>query len=155
MSTSAEFPAVEAAEQAAAIMAAAGMPRMASRALMAITAAPAEGYTAAELAERLGVSAAAISGAVKYLETIGLIHRVSAAGSRRVRFVIVGGAWDSVVRGSLSIYERLATLTDDIATQLAGDEVAQARSREIADFFRFFAERMPALIDEWEQTRRE
>ncbi|MGB4138065.1 MAG: helix-turn-helix domain-containing protein, partial [Microbacterium sp.] len=52
------------AEDAAAIMTAAGFPRMPARIFMALVAAPAEGYTAAELGERLGVSAAAVSGGV-------------------------------------------------------------------------------------------
>ena len=69
----------EPAEQAAAMMTAAGMPRMPARVMMALVGSPDEGYTAAELAERLGVSAAAVSGAVRYLQSIHIIHRLPAS----------------------------------------------------------------------------
>ena len=48
------FPGAEAAERAAAMLTAAGMPRMAARVMMALVGSPDEGYSAAELAERLG-----------------------------------------------------------------------------------------------------
>ena len=60
-----EHLATEPAEQAAAMMTAAGMPRMPARAMMALVAAPEGGYTAADLADRLGVSAASVSSAVQ------------------------------------------------------------------------------------------
>ena len=56
-----DHPGAEAAEQAAAMLTAVGMPRMPARVMMALAGSPDDGYTAAELAERLGVSAAAVS----------------------------------------------------------------------------------------------
>ena len=74
--TDATFPGAEPAERAAAMLTAAGMPRMASRVMMALVGSPDEGYSAAELGERLGVSAAAVSGAVRYLQTIRIVRRM-------------------------------------------------------------------------------
>jgi DNA-directed RNA polymerase specialized sigma24 family protein len=62
-----DHPGTGPAEQAAALLTAAGMARMPARVMMALVGSPDEGYTAAELGERLGVSAAAVSGAVRYL----------------------------------------------------------------------------------------
>ena len=52
-----------------------GFPRMPSRVLITLMAADEEALTAAELAERLDVSPAAISGAVRYLIHIGMLQR--------------------------------------------------------------------------------
>ena len=57
---SSEHPGVDAAEQAAAMLTSAGMARMPARVMMALVGSPDEGYTAAELGDRLGVSAAAV-----------------------------------------------------------------------------------------------
>ena len=62
------------------MLTAAGMPRMPARVMMALVGSPDEGYTAAELAERLGVSAAAVSGAVRYLSRCASSTALSRAG---------------------------------------------------------------------------
>lgn len=144
--------AIEPSEQAAAILTAAGMPRMPARVLMALVAAPDEGYTAADLADRLGASAAAISGAVRYLQTLQVVRRVSMPGQRRDRYMLVDDTWYAAVAGKDPMYLALASLIDRI-TEQTGAGVAAARSREMAEFFRFMAARMPQLLDEWEALR--
>ncbi|HAN23334.1 MAG: MarR family transcriptional regulator [Microbacterium sp.] len=142
--------ALEPAEQAAAMMTAAGMARMPARVMMALVAAPATGYTAAELADRLGVSPAAVSGAVRYLVTLRFVHRRSVPGDRRDRYEIVQDGFYSSVALNAPVYARLATAIDEIGdAQDDTDADAVARARDLAEFFRFLAERMPALIDEW------
>lgn len=149
-----EHRAVEAAERGAAVMAAAGMPRMPARVMMALIAAPAEGYTAAELCERLGVSAAAVSGAVRYLQQLHFIHRRTVPGQRRERYVLLEDAFYRSVVDNEPVYARSATILDDMAAALDEDPVAQQRAADIAGFMRFLARRMPRLIDEWEAERR-
>jgi len=68
------------AERTAALLHRTGFPRMPARVLMALTVAE-SGLTAAELAERRDVSAAAISGAVRYLQTLAMIHRFPNPGA--------------------------------------------------------------------------
>ncbi|MEI3848842.1 MULTISPECIES: GbsR/MarR family transcriptional regulator [Microbacterium] len=145
---------VDAAEDAAAMIASVGFPRMPARVLMALIAAPAEGYTAGDLAERLGVSAAAVSGAVRYLQTIQVIRRVSRPETRRDRYVIVSDTWYGLMTNNGPIYERLAAHIEAIGDAHADDHAARDRAAEMADFFRFMAARMPALVDEWEAQRR-
>jgi DNA-binding transcriptional regulator GbsR (MarR family) len=70
-------------EHAARVFADWGFPRMAARVLFVMMTANEPGLTAADLAERLGVSPAAISGAVTYLIQLGLLERVPVPGSRR------------------------------------------------------------------------
>jgi DNA-binding transcriptional regulator GbsR (MarR family) len=70
-----------------------GFPRMPSRVLVTLMSADEDALTAAELAERLDVSPAAISGAVRYLIHVGLLQRVPTPGSRRDRYRLPLDPW--------------------------------------------------------------
>lgn len=147
--------AVDAAESAAAVITAVGFPRMPARVMMALIAAPAGGYTAGELGDRLGVSAAAVSGAVRYLQTVQVIRRVSRPDQRLVRYEIISDAWYGMMASNSPVYDRLAAFIDEIGAAHADDHAARERSDEMAEFFRFMSRRMPQLIDEWETLRAE
>jgi len=146
-------PGVEAAEQAAAMLAAAGMARMPARVMMALVGSPDEGYTAAELADRLGVSPAAVSGAVRYLVSMRLIQRLSRPGDRRDRYDLTDDAWSGMITSNAPLYAALAAHMETIADENADAPISVARAREIADFLRYLTERMPQLADEWRAER--
>lgn len=146
-------PGIEPAEQAAAMMTAAGMSRMPARVMMALVGSPDEGYTAAELAERLGVSAGAVSGAVRYLQSMRIIQRLSRPGNRRDRYDLADDAFAGVVTGNSPLYARLGDLMDRIADENDDSPLSVARARATADFLRFLAERMPQLAAEWQAQR--
>lgn len=148
-----EHPGTEPAEQAAAMLAAAGMARMPARVMMALVGSPDEGYTAAELADRLGVSAAAVSGAVRYLVSMRLIQRLPRPGDRRDRYDLVDDAWADMIAVNAPLYGGLAAQMDSIADENPGAPLSVARAREVADFLRYLAERMPRLADEWRAER--
>lgn len=147
-------PGVESAEQAAAMLAAAGMARMPARVMMALVGSPDEGYTAAELADRLGVSAAAVSGAVRYLISMRLIQRLSRPGDRRDRYDLTDDAWAGMITSNAPLYAALAAHMERIADENEDAPASVARARETADFLRFLTERMPQLVDEWRAQRR-
>jgi DNA-binding transcriptional regulator GbsR (MarR family) len=149
-----DHPGVDAAEQAAAMLAAAGMARMPARVMMALVGSPDDGYTAAELADRLGVSPAAVSGAVRYLVSMRFIHRLSKPGDRRDRYDLIGDAWAGMVAQTAPMYGRLADAMDQIADENADAPDSVARAREVADFLRYLAERMPRIAEEWRASRR-
>ena len=142
-----------AAEKAAAGFAAAGFPKMPARALMALVSSEDGSLTAAELAERLGVSAAAVSGAVRYLQTVGFVHRVSQPGSRRDLYALYDDEWYIVSMRKSPIYQSLAALTDATAEALPEGSAARSRVTEMGRFYRFLAARMPVILDEWERER--
>ena len=148
------YPGAEAAERAAAMLTAAGMPRMPARVMMALVGSPDEGYSAAELAERLGVSAAAVSGAVRYLQTIRIVHRISRAGDRRDRYDLIDDGWHSVVSGNTPLYGMLGDFIDAVADENSAAPQSVERAREMSAFFRFLSDRMPRLLDEWDEYRR-
>lgn len=149
----AEHPGAAPAEQAAALLTAAGMARMPARVMMALVGSPDDGYTAAELGERLGVSPAAVSGAVRYLVSMRLIQRVSRPGERRDRYDLVDDAWAGMITANAPMYAALAGAMDDIADENPDAPASVARARDVADFLRYLAERMPRLADEWRAER--
>ncbi len=146
-------PGVDAAEQAAAMLTAAGMARMPARVMMALVGSPDDGYTAAELADRLGVSAAAVSGAVRYLVSMRFIQRLSRPGDRRDRYDLTDDAWAGMITSNAPLYATLAAHMDRIADENTDAPASVARARETADFLRFLTTRMPQLVDEWRAQR--
>jgi predicted transcriptional regulator len=140
---------VEPAEQAAAMMTAAGMPRMPARVMMALVAAPEGGYTAAQLAERLGVSAAAVSGAVRYLQQLHFIQRRTRPGDRRDRYEFVHDPFYASIVGNMPVYAHLADYIDRIAADHDDDPDAHDRAVELAAFFRFLSTRMLQIVEDW------
>jgi hypothetical protein len=144
----------EFAERSAAVLTSAGFPRMASRVLMALTVSE-TGLTAADLAERLSASAAAISGAVRYLQSFGMVHRVEQAGSRRDVYELPDNPWFAAGVSEDRIYGTLSSLAEGMPEAAGGsDTVVGARIAEMSDFLQFFRRRLPELLDEWLKSRR-
>ena len=143
----------EVMEHSAAVLTAAGFPRMPARVLMALTVTETQGLTAAELAEKLDVSPAAISGAVRYLQTLGIIRRLAQTGTRRDRYELPSDWYALMVRNS-PIY---GVLADQAEAGLAAvgdpDSPATERLRDMAGFYRFVQGRLPEVMAEWEQVR--
>ncbi|WP_228484679.1 GbsR/MarR family transcriptional regulator [Microbacterium cremeum] len=148
-----DHPGIEAAEQAAAMLTAAGMARMPARVMMALVGSPDDGYTAAELAERLGVSPAAVSGAVRYLISMRLIQRLSRPGDRRDRYDLTDDAWDGMITANAPLYAALAMQLDRIADENTDAPASVARARDVADFLRYLSERVPEIAAEWRAGR--
>jgi hypothetical protein len=141
-------------ERAAAILTAAGFPKMPARVLMALTVTESGGLTAVELSDQLGASAAAISGAVRYLQTVGIIRRVSQTGSRRDRYELPEDAWYAALTSKNAVFGVLAAQADAGAAAIADPaSTARARLTAMAEFYRFIEGRMPLLLEEWEQVR--
>jgi DNA-binding transcriptional regulator GbsR (MarR family) len=130
-----------------------GVPRMPARVFVTLLATDSGALTAAELAERLHVSPAAISGAVRYLIQVDLITRERDPGSRRDRYRVFDDAWyEATVRR-----ERLLMRWEDNAREgvaaLGPATPAGARMVETVAFFEFLRREMAALQERWRQER--
>lgn len=136
-------------ERVAGMLAAAGFPRMPARVMMALMVSE-NGLTAAEVAHELGVSAAAVSGAVRYLQLLGFVARVPVSGSRRDRYAIVK-SWYAMTMTNVAVYEQVANVAARGARTLPKGGAAQARVEEMSDFFAFLHGRLGELVAEWEQ----
>ncbi|MCW2887229.1 MAG: hypothetical protein QOE54_1240 [Streptosporangiaceae bacterium] len=132
-----------------------GFPRMAARVLMTMMAADEKVLTAAELGERLEVSPAAISGAVRYLTQIGMVQREPVPGSRRDSYRLPDDAWyqAGVVKGGL--FKILVDIAAEGVPALGGEgSPSGARIAEMRDFFAFMQAEMTTMIEKWHETRR-
>ncbi|HEY0375188.1 MAG TPA: MarR family transcriptional regulator [Amnibacterium sp.] len=146
------------AERLAAVFAAAGFPRMPARVLMTLVTAPGARLTAVELRERLGISAAAVSGAVRYLETVHMVRRLPHERSRREVYEVADGTgWYTASLRATPVYDAIGALVPEgvaVATAAGAADVA-ARLDETARFFAFVRARLPVLLEEWEAIRQQ
>ncbi|MEJ3405248.1 helix-turn-helix domain-containing protein [Rathayibacter sp. YIM 133350] len=141
-------------EQSAAALTAAGFPRMPARVLMALMVSDSDGLTAPELADYLGVSAAAISGAVRYLQTVRMVHRVSQQGSRLDRYDLPAHAWYAATLGHNPTYDTILALAKAARPAFGNEDATGAqRVQEMAEFFTFVERRLPQLLEEWYAQR--
>lgn len=142
-------------EQMARMLADWGFPRMAGRVLFAIMAADEPALTASDLADRLGVSPAAISGAVRYLVHINMVARDPVPGSRRDRYRLVDDTFYEVTIAKMTLIKDLANIADQGVVAAGGeDRPSGARLAGMRDFYTFVQEMMPTLIDRWAERKR-
>jgi DNA-binding transcriptional ArsR family regulator len=136
-------------EQFAAALIEAGVPRMPARAFAALLATDTGALTASELAERLRVSPAAVSGAMRYLTQVNLASREREPGSRRDRFRVHGDVWyEAAVHRDHLLVRWAAALREGIAV-LGPQSPAGVRMAETLAFVEFVREELPLLLERW------
>jgi DNA-binding transcriptional regulator GbsR (MarR family) len=126
-----------------------GFPRMPSRVLITLMAADEEALTAADLAGRLGVSPAAISGAVRYLSHVGLLQRVPTPGSRRDRYRLPADPWYESASLKDGFMSQVAAASDDGVKALGTDSPGGERIARMRDFFVFVQGELGGLLARW------
>jgi len=142
-------------ERFASALADAGMSRMPARVFAALLASDSGRRTAAELAELLEVSPAGISGAVRYLNQIGLASRDRDPGSRRDHYRVHEDVWyESGIRRERMLAQFKASARDGVEA-LGLDTPAGRRLAETLAYFEFLQAEMPAVLARWHQKRAE
>jgi DNA-binding transcriptional regulator GbsR (MarR family) len=140
-------------ERFASVLVDAGMPRMPSRVFALLLATDSGRLTSAELAERLQVSPAAISGAVRYLTQVSLVSREREPGSRKDVYRLHDDQWyEAIVRREALLTRWERAILDGIDA-VGPDTPAGRRMRDTASFFEFLAVEMPALLTRWREQR--
>ncbi|MEU8179774.1 helix-turn-helix domain-containing protein [Micromonospora sp. NPDC049044] len=130
-----------------------GFPRMAARVLFTVMSAD-DPLTAAEIGDRLGVSAAAVSGAVRYLTQFGILIREPVPRSRRDRYRMPDNPWYEATITKTGIYKTFIDASEGGVIALGGPETpAGERVAEMRDFFIFVQEEIDSLGERW-RTRR-
>lgn len=130
-----------------------GMQRMAARVFATLLVAPANGYTAKEIGEVLGVSPAAVSGATAYLTRMGLAQRRRITGERVDRYDVLGTMWaEAMATETQTIRTLTAHLERGLETTPAGS-AAHERLDATRDFFVYMAAEMPKLVERWHASR--
>ena len=127
-----------------------GFPRTPAAVLMALMAAEDGALTAQQLRERLRTSAAAVSGAVRYLRLLGIVRVDPVPSTRQHRYSLAASpAWYTMSFTDVQRYRELADAAQAHAGRMRPGGAAD-RAAEMARFFRFLERRMPELLTEWQ-----
>jgi DNA-binding transcriptional regulator GbsR (MarR family) len=136
-------------ERFALLLTEAGMPRMPARVFACVLAEDEGQLTAGELAERLGVSPAAISGAVRYLTQVGMLDRHREPGERRDHYRLRDDLWYEIYAYRGEMLRRWERALVEGVELLGTDRPAGRRIEETREFFAFLREELPALMERW------
>ncbi|MEO3751525.1 MarR family transcriptional regulator [Streptomyces sp. B6B3] len=127
----------------------AGMQRMGARAFACLMVSEEDALTAAELARRLQVSPAAVSGAVRYLAQVHLLSRERQPGSRRERYRLYQNAWyESLMSRDVMLKRWSQTLQAGLGVVPEGS-AAHHRLAEMEEFIEFLDGELAGLLDRW------
>jgi DNA-binding transcriptional regulator GbsR (MarR family) len=129
----------------------AGMARMPARVFAALLANDEGRLTAAELAEQLRVSPAAISGAVRYLAQLRMVARGREPGERRDHYQVSGDMWYEVVARRDQILARWEQDLQDGIKAVGPDTPAGARLEENRRYFEFLRHEGPKVMARWRE----
>ena len=138
-------------ERFSSVLVAAGIPPMPARVFAALLVADAGRLTAAELAGILRVSPAAVSGGVRYLIQVGLVHKERVPGSRRDYYRMPDDVWSDMFRLRDQVMQRWAGLVREGIELLGPDTPAGARLAEHATFFEFVSRELPEVLKRWDE----
>ena len=133
----------------------AGLARLPSRIFAAVLVDEDGRMTAAEIGEALSVSPAAVSGAVKYLDGVGMVRRERERGSRRDVFVVDDEAWHDTLLQAVNIYRPMITALAQGIDDLPRDDPARQRLVVSRAFMEFILEELRGINDRWTARRRE
>ncbi|WP_395856007.1 GbsR/MarR family transcriptional regulator [Cystobacter fuscus] len=130
-----------------------GFPRMPARVFVGLLVSDQETRTAAELAQQLRVSAAAISGAVRYLVQVGMVMREREPGQRSDHYRVSSNAWyEALARRDQMLLRFEQGLREGIDA-VGAESVAGLRLEESRQFFDFVRGEMPRLLAQWRELR--
>ncbi|PRY60129.1 DNA-binding transcriptional regulator GbsR (MarR family) [Knoellia remsis] len=141
-------------EKLGSALSAAGFPPMPSRVFAALLVDEDGRMTASELAEELSVSAAAVSGAVRYLSHIGLLRRERERGSRKDVFVVQDDAWRGALTNTGSTYAPIIAALADGVEHLGADTEGGERLQMSREFLEFVTAEMDGMLERWEAHKR-
>ena len=142
-------------ERFALLLVESGLPRMPSRVFGSLLVAEEGRRTAAELAEQLQVSPAAVSGAVRYLMQVGLIVRARHPGERRDHYAVTDDVWYEAYANRDKQFAQWATLMADGAAVVGAETKAGLRLERSRMFFEFLRKELPEVMRRWRDYQRE
>jgi DNA-binding transcriptional regulator GbsR (MarR family) len=140
-------------ERFAAVLVIAGFPPMPARVFVALLVTDSGRLSAAELAAMLRISPAAVSGAVRYLIQVGLVHKERVPGSRRDYYRMPDNMWDDMLRLRDQVMSRWTALVREGIDLVGADTPAGQRMAEQAAFLEFVSKELGEILDRWERYR--
>ncbi len=142
-------------ERFAMLLPEAGLGRMPSRVFGALLVTEEGRLTAGELAERLRVSPAAISGAVRYLAQVGLIVRRRDPGERRDHYEVTDDLWYEAYAHRDAQFKAWSEVMAEGVAAVGADTRAGWRLETSRKFFEFLREQIPELMRRWREYQQD
>ena len=133
----------------------AGMPRMPARIFVALLATDSGRLTAAELAESLQVSPAAVSGAIRYLTQLNMVTREREPGSRRECYRVFDDVWYEMSLRRERMLARWEAACREGIEVLGHASPAGTRVAEALAYLEFIEQELPDLLKRWRQRKAE
>ena len=138
-------------ERFSSVLVAAGIPAMPARVFVALLVTDSGRLTAADLSGLLRVSPAAVSGAVRYLIQLGLVHKEREPGSRRDYYRMPDDVWSDMFRLRDQVMRRWEALIREGIELLGPGTPAGTRLAEHATFFEFVSRELPEVLKRWDE----
>ncbi|MYT30836.1 MULTISPECIES: MarR family transcriptional regulator [unclassified Streptomyces] len=138
-------------ERFAAQMVDAGMQRMPARVFSCLLASDSGVLTSAELGERLQVSPAAVSGAIRYLSQVGMVSREREPGSRRDRYRVHSDQWYEALTRRDSVLTRWEDVLREGVDSLGAESAAGRRLGETLAFTEFMQQELMGMMQRWRE----
>src|SRR5215204_4566822 len=142
-------------ERCALTLTEAGIPRMPARVFVALLVSDDGRRTAAELAEMLRFSPAAVSNAVRYLQQVRLAAREREPGERRDHYRLYNDTWYEAVTRRDEMLRRWQEDMREGSEAVGADPPAGRRLEETRRFYAFLLDEMPQLMERWRKVRSE
>lgn len=143
-----------AVEQVATLLAEGGIPRMAARVFAYALAEDADRYTAADFAEGLRISPAAVSGAVRFLTGTRLLFKERAPGSRSDLYRVYDeDVWSTIMSARLPMLAMWEEAVRNAADTVGRETRGGLRLTETEEFFRFTRVEQEAMLERWKRHR--
>jgi DNA-binding transcriptional regulator GbsR (MarR family) len=140
-------------ERFALLLTEAGMPRMPARVFTQILTIDSGKAAAAALADALRVSPAAISGAVRYLDQVGLIRKARDPGERRDHYEVTDDFWfEAIASRDKQMQSWMSVLADGV-TAVGENTHAGRRLDESRRFVGFLLKEMDAMMERWREQQ--
>jgi predicted transcriptional regulator len=142
-------------ERLALVLANSGIPRMPARVFAYVLAEDAEKYTAADLSSGLRISAAAVSGAVRYLVQAGLLAREREPGMRSDHYRIFDSdVWGMIATQQMPLIQTYEEAAAEGVRLLKPGSAGARRMLETQAFCAFLRDEYPKLVERWRKRRR-
>lgn len=133
-----------------------GMARMPARVFSYALVDDAGRYTVGDLATALRVSPAAVSVAVRDLVHAGLLSKEREPGERSDTYVMAGdNIWVEIYSQRSDLLDRFQHLAAEGIELLGTDCPGGRRLADTRDFFAFMQRELPALLERWQDERRQ
>lgn len=133
-----------------------GFPRMAGRIFGWLLVCEPPHQSAEQLVNIVEASKGSISSMTRLLIQMGMVERMGLPGKRDTYYRIRSGSWSELMKTNLVNVTALRKLAER-GLDLIADRALESRQRlqELRDFHAFLEREIPALLDRYEQERKE